>query len=508
MSAPLLSARHVSKSLSRRGKGLVDVQLDLYRGEIHALMGENGAGKSTCIKIITGVYERDEGTVLFKDREIHPRSPKDAEAVGISTVYQEVNLIPTLSIAENVMLGRLPRKFGVIQWRAAREQARQAVQRLGLDLDVSRELSSCSIAIQQMIAIARALDVRAELLVLDEPTSSLDAEEVEALFKVLRQLRDEGLAIMFVSHFLDQIYALTDRLTVLRNGQFVGEYMTAALPRIELLGKMLGRAVEADHVEHHGAARPGERRRRDAAGGCQGYRTQGERWSGGCADRQGRGGGPGGTARLGAHRDGAYALWCRSARERRSARQRREGAASDAGRGDSQGLRLLLGGSQRRRDSPPAFRARESHFRHANEPRPAAANSTRRADATRGTLHPRAQHQDPGPETPIRNLSGGNQQKVLLARWLAVQPRLIILDEPTRGIDVGAKAEIEKLIGSLREQGMSVLFISSELEEVVRVSGRVVVLRDRKKIGELDGEFDENRVLHLIAQPLMQRLLI
>ncbi len=192
---------------------------------------------------MTGVYQRDDGTIHFNGREINPRSPKDAEAVGISTVYQEVNLIPTLSIAENVMLGRLPRKFGVIQWRAARDQARRAVQRLGLDLDVSRELRSCSIAIQQMIAIARALDVKCELLVLDEPTSSLDEQEVAALFAVLRQLRDEGLAIMFVSHFLDQIYAITDRLTVLRNGQYVGEYMTAELPRLELLGKMLGRDV-------------------------------------------------------------------------------------------------------------------------------------------------------------------------------------------------------------------------------------------------------------------------
>src|SRR5678816_1530521 len=248
--APLLQARDVVKTFPGV-KALAGVQLDLYRGEIHALMGENGAGKSTMIKVVTGVYRRDGGTIFFNGREIHPKSPKDAETCGISTVYQEVNLIPTLSIAENVMLGRLPKKFGVIQWRAAREQARRALQKLGLDLDVSRELSSCSIAIQQMIAIARALDVKCELLVLDEPTSSLDEQEVTALFKVLRKLRDDGLAIMFVSHFLDQIYAITDRLTVLRNGQFVGEYKTAELPRIELIGKMLGRKVESDHAEHH-----------------------------------------------------------------------------------------------------------------------------------------------------------------------------------------------------------------------------------------------------------------
>jgi simple sugar transport system ATP-binding protein len=197
MSDVLLSAREITKSFPGV-KALAGVQIELRRGEIHALLGENGAGKSTLIKIITGVYQRDSGTIQFAGREIHPQSPKDAEACGISTVFQEVNLIPTLSIAENVMLGRLPRRFGVIRWRAAREQARRALARLGLDLDVSRELQSCSIALQQMVAIARALDVKCELLVLDEPTSSLDEQEVAALFTVLRKLRDDGLAILFV----------------------------------------------------------------------------------------------------------------------------------------------------------------------------------------------------------------------------------------------------------------------------------------------------------------------
>ncbi|MEO8353745.1 MAG: sugar ABC transporter ATP-binding protein [Chthoniobacteraceae bacterium] len=500
MSTPLLAARNVTKVFPGV-KALDAVQLDLYRGEIHALMGENGAGKSTMIKVVTGVYQRDGGTIHFNGREIDPQSPKDAEAVGISTVYQEVNLIPTLSIAENVMLGRLPRKFGVIQWRAAREQARRAVHRLGLDLDVSRELRSCSIAIQQMIAIARALDVKCELLVLDEPTSSLDEQEVAALFTVLRQLRDDGLAIMFVSHFIDQIYALTDRLTVLRNGQYVGEYMTAELPRLELLGKMLGRTVEEDHVVHHPKTPDGAAPERRAF--VEG-RAIGRRGSVGPVDVT-------------------------------LAEGEVVGLAGLLGSGRTETARILFGidpydsGEVRVGGESAALRTPGEAIRHGfafcSEDRKTQGilphlsvreNLIFAMQASRGPLRtiPRAEQarvaedyiralniRTPSPETPIRNLSGGNQQKVLLARWLAMRPKLIILDEPTRGIDVGAKAEIEKLIATLREKGMAVLFISSELEEVVRVSTRVVVMRDRKRIGELDGEFDEDQVLHMIAEP-------
>lgn len=500
MDSPLLSARKISKSFPGV-KALSGVQLDLYRGEIHALMGENGAGKSTLIKIVTGVYPRDEGTILFDGREIWPKSPKEAEGAGISTVYQEVNLIPTLSIAENVMLGRLPCRYGVIQWRSAREQARCALQRLGLDLDVSRDLGSCSIALQQLVAIARALDVKAELLVLDEPTSSLDEEEVQALFTVLRQLRDDGLALMFVSHFIEQIYALTDRLTVLRNGEFVGEYKTAELPRIELLGKMLGREVEEDQAVHHAKADPERTQSRDFFLEAHGLERAG---SVGPLDlRIAEGEVVGLAGLLGSGRtETARMLFGIDPPDSGDLRIRGDVTTL---RNPAQAIRRGLAFSSEDRKSEgilPHLSVRE--------------NLLLAMQASRGVLRrfPRLQQMEladhyiralniktPGPETPMRNLSGGNQQKVLLARWLVLQPKLIILDEPTRGIDVGAKEEIEKLIRSLRDKGMAVLFISSELEEVVRVSSRVAVLRDRRKVGELEGEFDENRVLHLIAQP-------
>ncbi len=498
MSEPLLSARAITKSFPGV-KALSGVQLDLYRGEIHALMGENGAGKSTFIKIITGVYQRDEGVVRFKDREIHPTSPKDAEGCGISTVYQEVNLIPTLSLAENIMLGRLPRKFGVIQWGAARKQAARALERLGLDLDVSRELRSSSIAIQQMVAIARALDVSAELLVLDEPTSSLDEQEVAALFTVLRNLRDDGLAIMFVSHFLDQIYSLTDRLTVLRNGAFIGEYKTAELPRIELLGKMLGRKVEEAQAAHHATSAEAQSHGGKTVVDAKGIARPGTVGPIDLRINEGEvvglagllGSGRTETARMifgiDPHVEGQIQMNGEAAPLRTPAEAIRRGVAFCSEDRKTEGILPHL---SVRENLILAMQARQGSLRQIP-----MAEQVKLAEHYIKALNIKA----PGPETPIRNLSGGNQQKVLLARWLAMQPKLIILDEPTRGIDVGAKAEIEKLIASLREKGLAVLFISSELEEVVRVSGRLVVLRDRKQVGELDGEFDESKVLHLIA---------
>src|SRR5258706_8127370 len=239
---PLLSLRAVSKNFLGV-KALTSVDFTVHCGEIHALMGENGAGKSTLIKVLTGVYQRDGGEMLLEGKPIDPHTPQQAQALGISTVYQEVNLIPFLSVAENICLGRQATRFGCIRWRDIRERARKAIARLGLDIDVSEPLSRYSIAIQQLVAIARALDISAKLLILDEPTSSLDPGEVERLFGVMRQLKAEGLGIIFVTHFLDQVYAVSDRITVLRNGQLVGEYATAALPRLDLISRMMGREL-------------------------------------------------------------------------------------------------------------------------------------------------------------------------------------------------------------------------------------------------------------------------
>ncbi len=501
MSRSLLEIRGLSKGFPGV-RALDGVDLTVRAGEVHALMGENGAGKSTLIKVLTGVYARDAGETRLDGNPVQPRSPREAEAGGISTVYQEVNLIPHLSVAENICLGRQPTTFGMIRWGAIHQRARQALARLDLELDVSRQLSSCSIAIQQMVALARALDVSAKLLILDEPTSSLDEREVAELFKVIRKLRDEGLGIVFVTHFLEQVYALTDRITVLRNGRLVGEFPTRELPRLQLVGHMIGKDVQevaALEKKTPAAGHP--------AGGTPFLEVK----------RFGRKGSIE-PVNLTIHAGEVVGL------------------AGLLGSGRTELARLLFGvdrpdsGEMRINGQPVVVRSPQVAIGH----RLAFTAEDRKVDgiipnlsirenivlalqASRGAWRklPRARQDElaadfikalgiktPGPEQLIKNLSGGNQQKVLLARWLATEPKLFILDEPTRGIDVGAKAEIEKLIEKLRKEGMAILFISSELEEVVRDSQRVMILRDRKKVGELAGaEINEHAIMQQIAAP-------
>ena len=496
----LLEIRGLEKSFPGV-RALQGVDFTVRAGEIHALMGENGAGKSTLIKVLTGVYDRDAGTSLLHGQPIRPGSPREAERAGISTVYQEVNLIPHLSVAENICLGRQPSAFGFLQWGAIRRRAEKALARLDLNLDVSRQLSSYSIAVQQMIALARALDVDAKLLILDEPTSSLDENEVGELFKVMRKLRGEGLGIVFVTHFMDQVYAVTDRITVLRNGRHVGEYSTAGLPRLELVARMIGKDVsEVERMSHRAETSAP----------------------------------PSGAPLLevkGLGRKGSMHPIDFSVRPGEVV-----GLAGLLGSGRTETARLIFGvdradcgeikinGKTVRFDSPRdalrhkiAFTAEDRKVDgiipnlSIRENIVLALQASRGPWAKIGRVEQNAladrfikalKIKTPGPEQLIKNLSGGNQQKVLLGRWLATEPRLFILDEPTRGIDVGAKAEIEKLIGSLREQGLAILFISSELEEIVRDSQRVVILRDRRKVGELAGaEISEHAIMSLIAAP-------
>ena len=495
----LLEMRGVSKGFPGV-QALDGVDFTLYAGQVHALMGENGAGKSTLIKVLTGVYPRDAGKIRLDGTPVYPRSTKHAESLGISTVYQEINLIPHLSVAENICLGRQPTTLGTIRWGAIKRHGRQAMERLGIDIDVTREVSSYSIAIQQMVAIARALDTNARLLVLDEPTSSLDEHEVAELFTVIRNLRDEGLGIIFITHFLDQTYEIADRITVLRNGLFVGEYPTADLPRIELIARMIGKDTkEVAAMET----------RSDAAAPAAADAMV-------SVDR---------LARRGSVGEISMTI----------SRGEVVGLAGLLGSGRTEIARLLFGidkpdtgkisvdGNDVAIHSP--HKAIALGFAFTPEDRRDAGiipnlsvreNIVLALQASRGTwktIGRKAQNalvdkfikalkiRTPSAEQLVKNLSGGNQQKVLLARWLATEPRLLILDEPTRGIDVGAKAEIEKLIASLREAGMAILFISSELEEVVRDSQRVVVLRDCEQIGQLAGEqITEPAIMHMIAR--------
>ncbi len=467
-------------------KALDDVDLTLRPGEIHALMGENGAGKSTLIKALTGVYQIDAGEIAVAGRVQEPFSgPNEAQAAGISTVYQEVNLCPNLSVAENVMLGFESRWGPFINWPATRRRTREYLARLNVDVDPASSLGAHSIAIQQLCAIARAMVLDAKVLILDEPTSSLDKAEVAELFAVMRQLRDRGVAILFVSHFLEQIFEITDRLTVLRNGKRIAEHLTSEVSRMELISEMIGRSQE-DLAEISAGARSAVHAP-DAQPVLQA---------------------------VGLGRNGSIEAFDLDLYEGEIV-----GFAGLLGSGRTEAARLLYGADRAnvgtlRRNGQPArggnpLAAIKSGVAFATEDRKkegiigdltvrenialavqAARGPWRRIPAkeldaivekymTALRIYPA------NPNMLIKNLSGGNQQKVLLARWLATAPEVLILDEPTRGIDVGAKAEIQKLVADLARDGMSVIFISSELEEVLRLSNRVAVMCDRSKVDEI-----------------------
>lgn len=483
-------------------KALDGVDFRLFPGEVHALMGENGAGKSTLIKALTGVYQVDAGTVLVDGEPVTFTGPAQAQAAGISTVYQEVNLCENLSVAENIMLGHEVRRFGVVDWPATRREARKHLATLNLDVDPRSQLSSHSLAVQQLVAISRAMVVDARVLILDEPTSSLDADEVARLFDVVRALRDRGVAILFVSHFLEQVYALSDRMTVLRNGTLVGEYRTADLPRVELVQKMIGRSLEVlERLEE--SPKPVIAARDDTRPYLQAI----------------------GLGRKGSIEPFDLDVYAGEV----------VGLAGLLGSGRTELARLLYGadhadrGELRVEDRPARLRTPRAALArkivYSSESRKTEgiiADLTVRENivlgiqAQRGWVRrvPKKKADEvvdryvealgirpANPDALAGNLSGGNQQKVLLARWLATQPRLLLLDEPTRGIDVGAKAEIQRLVADLASQGMAVVFISAELEEVLRLSHRIAVLRDRRKVAELVNTDDvtTDDVVDLIA---------
>ncbi|WP_298500328.1 sugar ABC transporter ATP-binding protein [uncultured Maritimibacter sp.] len=481
----LLTIRSLTKTFPGT-KALDGVRFDLRAGEVHALLGENGAGKSTLIKCLTGAYRPDAGEIRLDGQPIAPRSTSEAQELGIGTVYQEVNLLPNLTVAQNLCFGREPRRFGMVSSREMKRMAQDMLSGYGIDVDVSRDLGTYSVAIQQIVAIARAVALSGKVLILDEPTASLDAREVEMLFDVVRGLRDRGLGIVFVTHFLDQVFALSDRITVLRNGCHIVTEDTAALDRVRLIEHMLGRALE-DEVEHravdHGVAGPVK---------------------------------PEMLAFDAMSRRGVVEPF-----DLRIAKGEVVGLAGLLGSGRTESAELLFGirgtttGTARdevgpvRIDSPRAAIA--AGFGFAPEDRKTDGivadlsireNIALALQARRGWARPvsrteqarlaetyikRLDIRTSDAEKAVGELSGGNQQKVVLARWLAMNPRFLILDEPTRGIDVGAHAEILRLIHELTAEGMSLLVISSELDELIAVSDRVIVVRDRAHVAELTG---------------------
>ncbi|MFI6855994.1 sugar ABC transporter ATP-binding protein [Streptomyces sp. NPDC050416] len=487
-------------------RALSGVDFRLFPGEIHALMGENGAGKSTLIKVLTGVYSLDGGTITLDGESVRFGSPLQAQQAGISTVYQEVNLCPNLSVAENIFIGREPTRAGRIQWKRMRKEAAELVDRLGLDIDVAAPLSSYPLAVQQLVAIVRSVGTGdrdaagsgTKVLVLDEPTSSLDRDEVLELFRLMRQLRDEGVAILFVSHFLDQIYEVCDRMTVLRNGTLVGEHLVRDLDQVGLIELMIGKALDQLEELH-------EHQLRSDVGETL-VKAEGLGRTGGITpfDLQINKGEVLGLAGLLGSGRTELARLLFGADQPDSGKVTIDGKqVSMSAPNDAIAAGVAFCSENRKSEGlVPDLTVRENIIlalqaaRGWTRPIPASQRDELVAQYIKALdIRPA------DPEARVVRLSGGNQQKVLLARWLITRPKLLILDEPTRGIDIGAKTEIQKLVVSLSEDGMSVLYIAAELEEVLRLSHTIGVLRDRRLVARLTNgpEITTSKILETIA---------
>ena len=494
-SEPLLRMEHISKTFSNVA-ALDDAHLSVLSGEVHALVGQNGAGKSTLIKILTGAYTRESGDIIFNGQPVNFQTPQQAQNRGISTIYQEINLVPLRSVAENVFMGKEPRRWGFIDWRTMHAETRKLLERLSISIDVTKPLMTYNIAIQQMVAIARAISFDSTLVVMDEPTSSLNEGEVETLFGIIRQLKSEGVAVIFVGHRMDELYAICDRVTVMRDGHTVDVRAMKDISKVELVAKMLGK--DLTDVRRHGQTSFSVEKH---------------------------------------HAETQVVLEAQNLHRGRVL----QGASVDVHAGEIVGLGGLLGsgrsevaraifGADAIESGEVHVEGKEAHFHSPADAIHAGigyCSEDRKADGiipelsvrenmtlailpllSRYGVVSRRQQQEivdtfiqrlgiktSGPDQPIRELSGGNQQKVLLARWLCLNPKLLILDEPTRGIDVGAKAEIQALIESLAEKGLGVLMISSELEELTEGSDRIVVLRDGKTVASLPHDKINQEVL-------------
>ncbi|MBP1807240.1 sugar ABC transporter ATP-binding protein [Rubellimicrobium aerolatum] len=502
MAEPLLRMTGVQKAFAGV-PALRDASLTIQPGEVHALVGQNGAGKSTLINILTGVYRRDAGEVLWQGRPVELRSPRDAQGAGIATIYQELTLVPQRTVTENIVLGYEPRtRWGSIDWRAAEARAREVLGRFGIDLDLRRPLGAYPTAIQQLVAIGRAASMEARLLIMDEPTSSLDEREVEVLFGVIRSLRDRGTSILYVSHFLDELFQVCDGVTIMRDGRTVGEQRIAETTKLDLIAGMLGR----DPEEIRAAGRTRLRAERTTGGevflearrlssdrrlrrldltvrageivGLAGLLGSGrteaaraifglDRVTGGTLEIGGR------AARIGSAREAIDAGLAYLSEDRKA-----EGIVPDLSVRENLTLALL---------------PRLSRLGIVDE-----ARERRIVEGFIAALGIRAADMD----QPIRELSGGNQQKVLLGRWLALEPRLLILDEPTRGVDVGAKLEIQAIIRKRVEEGCAVLLISSEFEELIEGAHGIIVLQEGRSVRRLENPgVTEAALIHAIAEP-------
>ncbi|MCR5792988.1 MAG: sugar ABC transporter ATP-binding protein [Lachnospiraceae bacterium] len=497
----ILTMRHIDKNFPGV-RALSNVDFTLREGEIHALMGENGAGKSTLIKVLTGVEEFESGDIRVDGIEgpVINRSPEEAQKNGISTVYQEVNLCPNLTVAENLYIGRQPRTaFGTIDWKTINENAKKVLTDLDIDVDVTKNVEDCSVAIQQMIAIARAVDISAKILILDEPTSSLDDNEVEKLFTLMRKLQSKGMGIIFVTHFLEQVYEVCDKITVLRNGELVGEFTVEELPRVQLVAKMMGKDFD-DLAEIKSAATETDNSHKEVLISAKQLGSRGavhpfdvDIYKGDVIGLSGLlGSGRSELARTiyGIQNPDEGELFVKG----KKVHIKQPIQAMKLGMGllpEDRKDEGIIADLSVRENIIIALQAKRGVFRLISR-----KQQEEFADKYIDILQIKTAHRD----TPIKQLSGGNQQKAILGRWLLTDPDFLVLDEPTRGIDVGTKTEIQKLVVKLADEGKTVVFISSEIEEMIRTCRRMIIMRDTYKVGELpEMEISKDNIMKAIA---------
>ncbi len=486
---PVLEVAGVDKSFAGV-HALRGVDFALRPAEVHALIGENGAGKSTLIKVVTGVHRQDAGTVRLAGRECDFRSPLEAQAAGISTIYQEVNLVPLMSVARNLHLGREPRRFGLVDVARMNRQATEALGRYGVHVDVTRPLRTLGLGAQQMVALARAVQIDARVVIMDEPTSSLEPREVDTLFSVIRGLKEQGIAVLYVSHRLDELYAICDRVTVMRDGAVVHTGELAALERLRLISLMLGREMATVRDKGSTAFDTDRHERRD---GRPALRATGLTVRHRVHD-----------VSLDVHPGEVVGLGGLLGAGRSETAKAVVGALpTDSGTVEVEGVPLhrrspaaairagvvMLPEDRKAEGIIPSLSVREN-ISLAALPQLSRAGlvSAAKQDEIVRFFMERLRIKASGPDQKVSDLSGGNQQKVLLARWLCLNPKVLLLDEPTRGIDVGAKAEVQALIDELARDGLGVLLISSDLEELIEGSDRVVILKDGRAVGHLAGE--------------------
>lgn len=478
----VLSAKGITKQFGNY-HALKDVDFALHAGEVHALLGENGAGKSTLIKVLTGAYKPDGGEIILDNQPITLSDPLHAQRLGIGTVYQEVNLLTNLTVAENLFLGRQPTRFGMVNTKLIERRSEEILANYGLTIDVGSELGTHSVAIQQIIAIARAVELSGKVLILDEPTASLDRTEVDKLFAVVRALKARGMAIVFITHFLDQVFEISDRVTVLRNGQLVGTEAITQMNRTSLVRMMLGK----DLAHHATPVMGGERERGEELVSFKNYGLTGKVKPFDLEVRKGEVVGIAGLLGSGRTEIARLMFGIDQADSGEAVIDGRKSRVSNSAEAVSHGFGFcpedrkadgILGDLSVRENIIFALQAKLGWYR--------ALNRDEQLEIA-GRLIEQLDIRAASAEIPVKLLSGGNQQKVILARWLATDPRFLILDEPTRGIDVGAHAEIVRTINRLREDGLALVVISSELDEVVAYSSRIMVMRDREMVAELRG---------------------